>query len=149
MGDDGFAQHVLEFMENNKNKLFNTYSDVNVDLIDIGTAGLSMAKILEDYDAVIFIDAIRMGNKPGEIYEFEIKIDDIPKKMDISFSFHDSKIEELISFSKSINSLPDKVFIIGCEPKEISLGIELSDELKLKVKSVVERIFKIISTISN
>ena len=48
MGDDGFAQHVLEFIEKDLPD--------NVELGDFSTASLTMANDLCDYDAVIFVD---------------------------------------------------------------------------------------------
>lgn len=143
MGDDGFAQHVLEFMEHN-NTTFK-----NVDILDFSTSSLTMAKFLEDYDAVIFLDAIRKGNKPGTVYELEIKRDEVPTHTEyikniFSFSFHESGLEELLVFAKVINTLPDRIFLIGCEPGDVRPGTELSDKLKPKVKEITDRICEII-----
>lgn len=146
MGDDGFAQHVLEF-------LGNELPD-NVESGDFGTASLTIANDLCDYDAVIFVDAIRKGGKPGTIYEFEIKKDDVREDVDalrdlFSFSFHESGLEEMIIFAKKINCLPDRVFLIGCEPGDIKPGLELSKEVGASVAKVANRIIDLIEKLSN
>ncbi|ODS41734.1 MAG: hypothetical protein A7315_00435 [Candidatus Altiarchaeales archaeon WOR_SM1_79] len=121
MGDDGFAQHVLEF-------LGNELPD-NVESGDFGTASLT-------------------------IYEFEIKKDDVREDVDalrdlFSFSFHESGLEEMIIFAKKINCLPDRVFLIGCEPGDIKPGLELSKEVGASVAKVANRIIDLIEKLSN
>ncbi len=149
MGDDGFAQHVLEFMENNE---FKEKLTDNIEFADFGTANFTMANLLSDYCAVIFIDVIRKDDAPGTIHELEINRNDVRDDIDpasdlYSFSFHESKLEELIVFAKVMNFLPEKVYIIGCEPKTTEPGIELSPEVEICVEKVAKRILELVDEI--
>ncbi len=148
VGDDGFAQHLLSFLESERE------IPDNVELGDYSTASLSMAKFLEDYDAVIFVDIIKKDGKPGTIYEFEIKKEDIPDTVDstsnlFSFSIHEARLEELIIFAKSINALPDKIYLLGVEPKSIEPGLELSDELKPAVEIIADKVLELIDKLGS
>jgi len=66
-----------------------------------------------------------------------------------SFSFHESGLEEMIIFAKKINCLPDRVFLIGCEPGDIKPGLELSKEVGASVAKVANRIIDLIEKLSN
>ncbi|ODS42266.1 MAG: hypothetical protein MSIBF_02720 [Candidatus Altiarchaeales archaeon IMC4] len=148
MGDDGFAQHVLEYIEKNI-KL-----PGGVETGDYSTASLSMANFLGDYKAVIFVDAVRKKSKPGTIHEFEINADEIRDDMNpledlFSFSLHESGLEEMLLFAKAINQLPKKIYVIGCEPKEIKPTLELSGEVKPMVEKVAKRAVELAGKIKN
>lgn len=150
MGDDGFAQHVLEFLEGDE---FKENLPGNVEFADFSTANFTMANLLEDYETVIFVDAISKGKSPGTVHEIGIKRSDIRDDVDMSdlysFSFHESRLEELIVFAKTMNYLPEKIFIIGCEPKTIEPGLDLSHEVAKSVEKVAKRILKLITKIDS
>ena len=42
----------------------------SVELVDAGSAGMSLLHIIKDYDAVIIIDAADFGGEPGEVRTF-------------------------------------------------------------------------------
>ena len=53
------------------------------------------------------------------------------------------------AFAKKINCLPDKVFLIGCEPKNIKPSLELSEEVNPSVGKVANRIIGLIERLNN
>ncbi len=149
MGDDGFAQHVLEALEKDENKNLNDIFDTG----DFGTANFTIANFLEDYDTVIFVDAVKSGSAPGTIHEIQINREDVRDDIDLtsemySFSFHESGLEELILFANVMKCLPEKIIIIGCEPKNLEPDVELSPEVERSVGKVVKRIMELVTEIN-
>ena len=53
MGDDGFGPRVIDILESME-------LPENVEVRDIGTAGITIATDLSDYDFVIFLDTMNM-----------------------------------------------------------------------------------------
>jgi len=143
MGDDGFAQHVLELLER---------KGIDADLRDFGTAALSVANDLCDYDFVIFIDSISGGEPPGTIYEIEVNafelMDEAGSENDsplmFSFSFHDADLKSMLVFAKRIGCFPERVIIIGCEPGSITPTLELSPVVNKAVEKVAARVMEIL-----
>ena len=151
MGDDGFAQHVLEFLEGGE---FKKNLPSNVEFADFATANFTMANLLEDYRTVVFIDAVKKGDAPGTIHEIEINRADVRDRIDLSseaysFSFHESGLEELIVFANVMGFLPEKTYIIGCEPESVEPGVELSPDVEKSVEKVAKIILELINKISS
>lgn len=150
MGDDGFAQHVLEFLEGGE---LNKNLPPGVEFADFATANFTMANLLEDYDEVIFVDAVKKGSAPGTIHEIGINKKDVRDDIDLNseacaFSFHESRLEELIVFANVMGFLPEKIFIIGCEPKTTEPSVELSPEAEKAVEKVALRITDLVNEIN-
>ena len=62
-------------------------------------------------------------------------------------TLHEAGLEGLLRFSKSIKTLPDTVFLIGCKPKTLEPSLDLSPEVEaaleravVLVKEVLEKI---------
>ena len=82
------------------------------------------------------IDSIKGGNEPGTIYKFDVK--DAPSTPDLfKTSVHQIGILEVINLSSLIGKTP-KATVIGIEPKSISTGMELSEEVRTKIPRVIE-----------
>lgn len=149
MHDDGFAHYVLKTLEEKLDKLKNKGNlpdDIAVEIIDLGTVNFTMANLLDGYKFAIFIDTIHQNNEPGEIYEFKIKSDKVRNDIDpfkFAFGFHDSDLLDMLVFAKKMKFLPEKIIIIGCEPKTIKAGIGLSEEVLKASEKVVNRVLEI------
>jgi hydrogenase maturation protease len=137
MGDDGFGPRVIE-------TLLSKDLPENVEAQDVGLCGITLAPDLMDYDHVIFIDAVHKGGKPGTIYRIEIKAEEVEElKSDeamnsFTFSVHETRLEELLLFAKTIGTLPSTVTVIGCEILDTQLGEKMSQDVATAVPRVVE-----------
>lgn len=132
MGDDGFGPVVVA-------RLSNVHLPDNIDLRDFGTAGVTIATELGDYDTVIFIDTMEMDGAPGTLKCLEIDVEDIDA--DASdlwrFTLHESGVEGLLRFSKAIGTLPARIILVGCKPKYIGPSLILSEEVERAVHEAV------------
>jgi hydrogenase maturation protease len=125
MGDDGFGPRVTDILSN--------YDlPENVEVRDIGTAGITIATDLSDYDYVIFLDTMNMDGDFGKIYMSRLKVEEgINGVSDLAkTTLHEVGLEGLLRFSKTIGTLPSKVILIGCKPKNMTVSLELSPEVE-------------------
>jgi hydrogenase maturation protease len=103
-----------------------------VELRDIGTAGITIATDLSDYDLVVFLDSMNFEGDPGKVVKNTLKVEEGIE--DISelakTTLHEVGLEGLLRFSKSIGTLPSEVILIGCKPKTITVSLDLSPEVE-------------------
>ena len=67
--DEGVGIHVIRALEKGKKR----HEELrDVELIDGGTGGLLLLKLIEDFDTVFIVDAALGGGKPGDIYILKI-----------------------------------------------------------------------------
>lgn len=132
MSDDGFGPRVVDH-------LLSVQMPENVELRDIGTAGLTIATDLEDFDFVIFLDSMKMEGEPGRLHVAEVKVKDAEGVEELArMSLHEVDLVGLLKFSKAIGVLPPKVVLIGCKPVKISPSLELSEEVEEAVGRAAE-----------
>lgn len=136
MGDDGFGPRVIE-------ELLTRELPGDVEARDVGLCGITLAPDLGDYDLVIFADAVNTGGKLGTIYRTEIRAEEVealkpegPNPFNISI--HEARLEELLSFAKTIGTLPPRIVVIGCEVHDTQLGEEMSQEVATAIYSAVD-----------
>ena len=139
LSDDGFGPRVIDLL--NQLEL-----PTHIETRDMGTAGLTIASDLADYQRAIFLDAMEMEGDPGRIEKNRLKIkDSIDEIIDLSrMTLHDAKLEGLLKFAKAINTLPEEVILIGCKPKSLEIGLILSDEVEAATHEAVKIILEVI-----
>ena len=139
MGDDGFGPRVIDVLSN---YCLPEYVEVR----DIGTAGITIATDLSDYDIVIFLDAMNLDGSPGKIVKSAVKveegIDDLSELA--KTTLHEVGLEGLLRFSKSIGTLPSEVILIGCKPKSITISLDLSSEVEEATIIAANMVMKLI-----
>jgi len=117
----------------------------NVEIIDGGTAGLDILLSQEGLYKLVVIDAIRAGNKPGTIY----KTKSLAPQFIAGFSagqsqvsLHQFSLVDALTAAEKMNCAPDEIVIIGIEPSEINLGLELSEPAKQSIPEVIEQVLE-------
>ncbi len=140
MGDDGFGPRVIDLL---------SAFDIpkGVDFRDFGTAGLTIATDLEEYELVIFLDSADVEGEPGEIFMTEVAVEGgLDDMAEISrFTLHEVGLEGLLRFSKAIGTIPSKVILIGCKPKVVWPSLELSPEVEEATHRAAEMVLDTLS----
>ncbi|MFQ6126628.1 MAG: hydrogenase maturation protease [Candidatus Heimdallarchaeota archaeon] len=141
IGDDGFGPRVIDLLSD-------CSLPENVELWDLGTAGLTVASDLSEYDFIIFLDTNKGNGEPGTLYKKEIKAEEV--NVDgvtnlISLSLHEAGMEGLLKVAKTLGSLPPKSILISCEPKSLELSLERSGEVEDATKKAVSLIMEILN----
>jgi len=134
-GDDGFGPRVIDLLASRR-------LPDSVEARDFGTAGLTVATELSDYDVAIFLDSAESEGEPGSLQrsrlEVEAGIDDSAELARLTL--HEVGLEGLLKFSKSIGTLPEKVYLIGCKPKVLVPTLELSPEVEAAVEEAASMV---------
>ena len=147
LGDDGFGVEVVR-------RLAGRELPEGVEVSDFGIRGLDLAYALqEDYDAVVFVDAIPRGEEPGTLYLLEPEIEE---SGEMALDTHGMDPVKVIKLSRTLGAREVRTLVVGCEPQLVVSGedyeemqMELSepvraavDEAVKLVESVVEEIYK-------
>jgi hydrogenase maturation protease len=126
--DEGIGVHVIHALQHNP-------IPEGVEIVDGGTSP-DIIHLIEDAHKLIVVDAARGGGEPGTIYR--LALDDITTQGELTLSTHDISLFYSLRLMESLGNSPKETVIIGVEPKEIDLGLELSPQLEQKVPSVIK-----------
>ena len=107
-----------------------------IEVIEGGTDGFKLFHLIMEADRLIVVDCVKGGDEPASIYRFDI--DDFDHFPDIyKTSVHQVSITEVINLSGTMRT-PPRTTIIGVEPDEISMSMELSPKIQAKLPKVLE-----------
>ncbi|MCW4052642.1 MAG: hydrogenase maturation protease [Candidatus Bathyarchaeota archaeon] len=135
--DEGVGVHVIEEL-----KEYNL--PYNVEVHDCGTGGLDVLEFLEGSDKAIIVDAVIGEMEPGEIYHVRLdEVDARDEKMKM-LSLHELDLVKAIEIGKRAYKIPENIFVIGIEPKNVELGMDLTAEVRQAIPRVIQDIFEII-----
>lgn len=129
--DDGIGIILLEKLIEQKKFL-----PKKIEFIDGGTGGMNLLHVIVSFDIVFFIDAVELNSDPGSYRLFnadEIKTD----KKSLFISTHENQLPQVIEMSKQLGELPKQIFIFGIQPKDISYGKDLTNDLQTKIDILI------------
>ena len=125
-GDDGFGVEVIRRLRESDPPL------PDVDLMEVGTAGIRLAQeLLTPYDRLIIVDAMTRGGPPGRVYVSEVESVESATDVDL----HLAVPARALAVAKALGALPGRIFIVGCEPAEVD---ELTTDLTPPVAAAVD-----------
>ncbi len=133
--DEGFGVHVVQHLIDNYD------FPENVELQDVGTAGIYMAPFLEECDPVLVIDVVDIEGEPGSFHFFSLK-DVRAGNFQLRMSPHQLGLLEIMEVSKLRDAAPEHVEFYTVIPKELTESIELSDVVAERKLEVVDMILK-------
>ncbi|HEY41802.1 MAG TPA: hydrogenase maturation protease [Dehalococcoidia bacterium] len=137
LSDEGIGVRVIEAMKDRD-------LPPDVELLDGGTASLELLNIMANRDKVIVIDAVEGGGEPGTIYRFTP--DDIKYQSMTFTSLHQISLLETLTDAKYLGIAPKTIVILGIEPKELGLGLDITPEVAAVIPRVVELVMAEIGT---
>ncbi len=65
-----------------------------------------------------------------------------PSLSSFTVSLHESDLERVLATAVLINNYPKKVIVLGCEPKQLSLGLSLSGEARNAATKIIDLILR-------
>jgi hydrogenase maturation protease len=119
----------------------------NVIILEGNGDGAALIEYWKNFYAVILIDAVSSGAKPGTLHRFDVHTRPIPKF--INLSTHSFSIVEAIELARILKQLPHYFIIYGIEGKHFTDGTELSPEVKDAIQEVVTHILQDIHFLVN
>jgi hydrogenase maturation protease len=130
--DEGIGVHVIQEMKNMK-------LPDHIDLLDMGTSTMDLIGHLEGVKKLIVIDAMKAGGSPGTIYK--CRPEDLLPEEEGPISLHEIGLLESLNMAQKMGMKIDTV-IIGVEPKILDWGMELTEEVKIKIPTIIEAVLK-------
>jgi hydrogenase maturation protease len=126
LGDDGFGPEVLRHV----------YGRVNgcegVRATDYGIGGMHLAyDLLEDWDALVLVDAIPNRGSPGTVHVFEADhgSPDAPAGLDA----HGMDPATVFASLRALGGTPPRTIVVGCEVADVDDGMGLSEPIEAAV----------------
>jgi len=130
--DDGFGVHLIQSLEE-------TAFPPDVQILEAGTVSHQLIPLFRSIDYLIVIDVVEAGDAPGAIFKFspeDMKFLSGPK-----LSLHQISLTDVLDMAALTGTKP-KTVIIAVQPKNISWGLELSDEVRMTMPKVKELVFE-------
>ncbi|MCA1715801.1 MAG: hydrogenase maturation protease [Actinobacteria bacterium] len=141
LGDDGFGVEVVR-------RLAEREMPEGVEVKDFGIRGMDLAYALqEDYEAVVFVDAVPRGEEPGTVYLIEPEIEE---DGEVSLDTHGMDPVRVIKLSRALGAKPTRTLVVGCEPRVVLSGEDYDDmlmELSEPVQAVVGEAVKLVESL--
>ena len=120
MADDGAGQQILAQLQS---KEAGWGSDV--EFVDGGTQGLALLGKFEGRKAVIFLDAVRLGYKPGAVHVINGP-DVLQMGRRPASSAHEGSAPDILRALQLLGDTPAEVVLVGIEPERVETRIGLS-----------------------
>ena len=136
--DEGIGVHVANVMQD-----VTVPDAVSLKVIDGGTLPDAVLS-LDTADKLIVVDAVQTGGETGTIYRFrpeDIDLDEVTIT-----SLHQISLLENLWLMERFGDGPKDIVIIGVEPEDISLGLELSDKLQQQIPRIVRIVMEEINS---
>jgi hydrogenase maturation protease len=131
--DEGVGVRMIERMQK-------MHLPDDVELVDGGTAGADLLDVLAERKKVIVIDAVQADCEPGTILRFTA--DDLIRPDGVGMSLHELGLGEALTMTKQLGCAPEDVVVFSIKPRDISCGLELSDQISASVPKVIELVLE-------
>jgi len=110
----------------------------DVEVIDGGTMGIELLDYLRNKKHVYVADAAKTGNVPGTVVRLEG--DAVPAFFTTKISPHQLGLSDLLAVARLTDSMPEHIVFFGIEPKLMETGLELSEEIQVKISGMADMI---------
>jgi hydrogenase maturation protease len=108
-----------------------------VRVLDGGTLGMDLLYHLEGITNLLVIDAVETGKEPGTLIRLEN--DQVPAFLSIKISPHQIGVPDMLFAAKLKEMYPENVVLLGVQPADLGVGLELSPEVGEQVDVLVEQ----------
>ncbi len=118
-GDDAFGSEVAR-------ELMQRRLPEGVEVRDFGIRSYDLAyAMMEDYDAIILVDASSRGGAPGTLYLIEPDRNMLDDGVGEVVNGHSMNPVRVLQMVRSFGGAPRQLLVIGCEPAILETGGQL------------------------
>lgn len=129
MSDDGAGQALLAQLQSEA-----AGWGSRVELMDGGTQGLALLGKFERRKAVVFLDAVRLGDKAGAVHV--LKGEDLAGLgRGGATTAHEGSAPQILAALRLLGEVPGRVAMVGIEPEQIKTGIGLSEPVEASLET--------------
>lgn len=132
LGDDGFGPEVVRRLAAPGQEPL----PASVRVVDYGIRGVHLAyDLLDDYDALVVLDAIPRGDAPGDITVLEVGPGDVGAS---DLDAHGMNPVAVLGTVGSLGGSLPPTYVVGCRPESLAEGIGLSEAVAAAVPTAIE-----------
>jgi hydrogenase maturation protease len=129
--DEGVGVHALRALEAQLGR------PAGVEFVDGGVLGLNLLPLVEECSHLLILDAADAGQAPGTLVE--LARDEIPLYSGVKLSQHQVTFQEVLALAKIRDGLPPYLYLIGVQPADLSIGLDLSPTVAATIPRLLER----------
>ncbi|MGD8243933.1 MAG: hydrogenase maturation protease [Anaerolineae bacterium] len=133
-GDDGIGPSVVK-------ELAHRNLPEEVTLIDGGTGGLDLLRLLERWKRVVIVDAADVGRDPGECVRFtpeEVRLVGASAPL----SLHHAGLSEVLTLAEALDLHLPEMVIFGVQPAEIGWKEGLSPAVAATLSTLADAVLQ-------
>jgi hydrogenase maturation protease len=138
--DDGLGVHALRVLETQLGPLI----PGAIEFLDGGTLGLNLLPIVEEASHLLILDAVDANQPPGIV--IELRREQIPLYTGIKLSEHQATFQEVLGLANFRGKLPEHLHLLGIQPADVNIGIDLSPMIAAILPQLVERAINVLVT---
>lgn len=129
--DEGFGVRAAEYLRENY------FFPDQVRILDGGTLGMELLRFVTGTRRLLILDAIRGDKAPGTVYRLEKE--DVAAHFQSKLSAHEVGIQDILTLLALTGKPVPEVVVLGAEPVDLSVGLDLSAELSPLVPDLAAR----------
>jgi hydrogenase maturation protease len=142
LGDDGFGPEVLRHAADPQAR--RVLPGVAVDFVDYGIRGMHLAyDLLEDWDAVVLVDAVPDRGRPGRLHVFEADHETLSSTAGLEA--HSMDPAAVFGTLAALGGTAPTTIVIGCEVADVDEGMGLSGPVTAAVPAALAAIDDVLS----
>ncbi len=133
LGDDGFGPEVMRYV------CHRVDDSPGLCATDYGIGGMHLAyDLLEDWDALVLVDAIPNRGSPGTLHVFEA--DDQSPDAPAGLDAHGMDPATVFASLRALGGTPPRTIVVGCEVADVNESMGLSDRVAAAVPEAVRAV---------
>jgi hydrogenase maturation protease len=137
LGDDGFGSEVVRHVPVQQ-------GNSGIRVVDYGIGGMHLAyDLLDDWDALVLVDAIPSRGKPGTLHVFEA--DHESHLATAALDAHSMDPAAVFASLQALGGRPPFTIVVGCEAGSIDDGIGLTDAVAGAVPRAIHTVAEVVA----
>jgi hydrogenase maturation protease len=137
LGDDGFGSEVVQHVPVQQD-------NSGARVVDYGIGGMHLAyDLLEDWDALVLVDAIPSRGRPGTIHVFEA--DHESHSATAALDAHSMDPAAVFASLRALGGRPPYTIVVGCEAGNVDDGIGLTDAVAGAVPRAIHTVAEVVA----
>jgi hydrogenase maturation protease len=121
-------------------------ADTGARVVDYGIRGMHLAyDLLDDWDALVLVDAVPSKGSPGTLHVFEADHESIPTP---ALDAHSMDPAAVFASLAALGGQPPYTVVVGCEAENVDENLGLSASVEGAVDGAVDAVADVVSTMS-
>ncbi len=115
-----------------------------VRIVDYGIRGMHLAyDLLEEWDALVLIDAVPSRGSPGKVHVFEADLETLSATGGLEA--HSMDPAAVFSTLCALDGVAPYTVVVGCEVDDVNEGMGLSDAVSAAVPDAVRAVEEVVA----